>query len=133
MAGGLGVAGDAVEGAGGDRGDDAEAGGTHAPVVEASGGGAEDGPTGLAAFPPLGTKPLLRGLEVPDGYVLPPGYVRHYQGTDDGRLLPPILRFHPDYQPVDADGRPIPLPADRVVPPELAPPGLPLAPGEGGR
>jgi hypothetical protein len=62
---------------------------------------------------------------VPDDYELPPGYVRHYQTTDDGERLPPILMFHPDFQPVDDRGRPIPLPADRVVPPELAPPGMP--------
>jgi len=81
--------------------------------------------TGVALFPPPGTKPLKRGLVVPDDFELPPGYVRHYQSTDDGKQLPAILMFHPDYQPVDAEGRPIPLPADRIVPPELAPPGLP--------
>ena len=81
--------------------------------------------TGIGVFPPPGTKPLKRGLVVPDDFELPPGYVRHYQTTDDGRQLPAILMFHPDYQPVDAEGHPIPVPPDRIVPPELAPPGLP--------
>jgi hypothetical protein len=79
---------------------------------------------GIAVFPRPGTDPPKAGILVPDGYELPPGYVRHYQATDDGQRLPPILMFHPDFQPVDDRGRPIPLPADRVVPPELAPPGL---------
>jgi hypothetical protein len=82
--------------------------------------------TGLGAFNPPGTKPLLVGLAVPEDFVLPPGYVRHYQATDDGQRIEPILMFAPDYQPVTADGRPVALPKDRVVPPELAPPGLPL-------
>ena len=77
-------------------------------------------------FPPPGTEPLKRGLIVPEDFDLPPGYVRHFQVTDDGQRVPPILMFHPDYRPVGADGRPIPLPADRVVPPELAPPGFPI-------
>jgi hypothetical protein len=34
--------------------------------------------------------------------------------------------FHPDYHPVDERGVPIPLPADRVVPPEMAPPAMPI-------
>ena len=84
-----------------------------------------DQPTGLAVFPPPGTKPIKRGIIVPDGVELPPGYVRHYQTTDDGRQLPPILMFHPDYHPVDEDGNPIPLPEDRVVPQGMAPPGIP--------
>jgi hypothetical protein len=82
--------------------------------------------SGIAAFTPPGTKPLKRGLVVPDDYELPPGYVRHYQATDDGRRVPAILLFHPDFRPVDADGKPIPIPVNRVVPPELAPPGFPL-------
>jgi hypothetical protein len=82
--------------------------------------------TGLGAFNPPGTKPPLVGLAVPEDFVLPPGYVRHYQATDDGQRIEPVLMFAPDYQPVAADGRPIALPANRVVPPELAPPGLPL-------
>ena len=34
--------------------------------------------------------------------------------------------FAPDFQPTTPDGRPVTLPKDRVVPPELAPPGLPI-------
>ena len=82
--------------------------------------------TGLGAFNPPGTRPPLVGLAVPEGFVLPPGYVRHYQATDDGQRIEPILMFAPDFQPTAADGRPVPVPKDRVVPPELAPPGLPI-------
>ena len=81
---------------------------------------------GIAAFPPPGTDPVKRGIVVPDDYELPEGYVRHYQSTDDGQGLEPILMFSPDYEFQDQDGRPIPLPGDRIVPPELAPPGLPI-------
>jgi len=81
---------------------------------------------GLAAFPPPGTKPIKRGIIVPDDFELPEGYVRHYQTTDDGRRLPPVLMFHPDYEGVDAQGNPVPLPQDRIVPPDMAPPGLPI-------
>ncbi|HVN85422.1 MAG TPA: hypothetical protein VMW17_11300 [Candidatus Binatia bacterium] len=83
-------------------------------------------PSGIALFPPPGTKPIKRGIVVPDGFELPPGYVRHYQTTDEGQQLAPILMFHPDYQPLDEHGVPIPVPADRVVPPELAPAGMPI-------
>ena len=82
--------------------------------------------TGLGAFNPPGTRPPLVGLAVPEGFALPPGYVRHYQATDDGQRIEPILMFAPDYQPTTVDGRPVALPRDRVVPPELAPPGLPI-------
>ena len=82
--------------------------------------------SGLGAFNPPGTKPPLVGLAVPEDFVLPPGYVRHYQATDDGQRIEPILMFAPDYHPTTADGRPVALPGDRVVPPELAPPGLPI-------
>jgi len=82
--------------------------------------------SGIALFPPPGTKPIKRGILVPDDFELPPGYVRHYQATDDGERVPAILMFHPDYHPVDAHGDPIALPADRVVPPEMAPPGMPI-------
>ena len=34
--------------------------------------------------------------------------------------------FHPDYHPVDEHGDPIALPADRIVPPDMAPPGMPI-------
>jgi hypothetical protein len=81
---------------------------------------------GIHAFNLPGTKPIQGGLLVPEGYVLPAGYVRHYQTTDDGEPVPPILKFHPDHRPVDASGNPIPLPADGIVPPELAPPDMPL-------
>jgi hypothetical protein len=86
----------------------------------------DDTPTGIALFPPPGTDPIKRGIVVPDDFELPPGYVRHYQATDDGRRLPAILMFHPDYDWVDESGAPIVVPEDGVVPPELAPAGLPL-------
>jgi hypothetical protein len=66
------------------------------------------------------------GLAVPEGFELPAGYVRHHQATDDGQRIEAILMFSPDYQWFDAAGQPIQLPPDRVVPPELAPPGLPI-------
>ena len=83
-------------------------------------------PTGMALFPPPGTKPIKRGIIVPEDFDLPPGYVRHYQATDDGQRVPAILMFHPDYKPVDEHGAPIPLPEDRVVPADMAPSGLPI-------
>ena len=82
--------------------------------------------TGLGAFNPPGTRPPLVGLAVPDDFVLPEGYVRHYQATDDGQRIEPILMFAPDHQIFDAANRPIEIPKDRVVPPELAPPGFPI-------
>ncbi len=82
--------------------------------------------TGLGAFNPPGTKPPLIGLAVPEDFPLPPGYVRHYQATDDGQRIEPILMFAPGYQATTADGQPVAMPGDRVVPPELAPPGLPI-------
>ncbi|MED5618164.1 hypothetical protein [Ideonella sp. BN130291] len=82
--------------------------------------------TGLGAFQPPGTRPPLVGLAVPEDYVLPEGYVRHYQATDDGQRIEPILMYSPDHRFVDAAGRPIAIPKDRVVPPEAAPPGLPI-------
>ena len=85
-----------------------------------------DGPTGIALFPPPGTKRIKRGIIVPEGFELPPGYVRHYQATDDGQRLPAILMFHPDFTPKRPDGQPIPVPPDRIVPPELAPRGMPI-------
>lgn len=95
--------------------------------------------SGLGAFSPPGTRPPLIGLAVPDDFALPEGYVRHYQATDDGQRIEPILMFSPDHQFFDAAHRPIAIPADRVVPPELAPSGLPIrrivvpAPNEPGR
>ena len=82
--------------------------------------------TGLGAFQPPGTRPPLIGLAVPEDFALPPGYVRHYQATDDGQRIEPILMFAPAYQAQTPDGRPVAMPRDRVVPPELAPPGLPI-------
>jgi len=82
--------------------------------------------TGLGAFNPPGTRPPLVGLAVPEGFVLPEGYVRHYQATDDGQRIEPILMFAPDCQIFDAANRPIEIPKDGVVTPELAPPGFPI-------
>jgi hypothetical protein len=81
---------------------------------------------GLAAFNPPGTRPPLVGLAVPEGYALPPGYVRHHQSTDDGQRIEAILMYSPDHPPLDAQGQPLALPADRVVPADAAPPGLPI-------
>src|SRR5262249_4716073 len=81
---------------------------------------------GIAAFGVPGTKPIKSGIVVPDDFALPPGYVRHHQVTDDGEQLAPILMFHPDFEFVDERGQVVPLPADRVVPAEMAPPGLPI-------
>jgi hypothetical protein len=86
--------------------------------------------TGLGAFNPPGTSPPLVGLAVPEDFPLPEGYVRHYQATDDGQRIKPILMFSPDFDFRDAAGRPIALPDNLVVPPHLAPPGLPLRPIE---
>lgn len=85
---------------------------------------------GIAAFNPPGTSPPLAGLAVPEDFPLPPGYVRHHQWTDDGEPVEPILMFAPDFELHDAEGRSLPLPENRVVPPELAPPGLPIRPVE---
>ncbi len=86
--------------------------------------------TGIGAFNPPGTSPPLNGLAVPDDYQLPDGYVRHYQTTDDGQPIEPILMYSPDYEFLDADGNPIAIPDSRVVPPEQAPPGFPIRPIE---
>jgi hypothetical protein len=85
-----------------------------------------DGPSGIALYPPPGTDPLKRGILVPEDFELPEGYVRHFQATDDGEGLPAILMFHPDFEWLDENGVPIALPEDRIVPPELAPPGMPI-------
>ena len=108
----------------------AEPSGERAPAEEASeqapmfGTGAPG--EGIAVFPPPGTKPIKSGILVPEDFELPPGYVRHYQATDDGQRVPAILMFHPDYHPVDEHGVPIPLPPDRIVPADMAPPGMPI-------
>ncbi len=80
--------------------------------------------SGIKLFPAPGTKRIKAGIVVPEDFALPPGYVRHYQTTDKGQMLQAILMFHPDYEPLDAAGNPLPLPPDRVVPAEMAPPGL---------
>jgi hypothetical protein len=80
---------------------------------------------GIAAFNPPGTNPPKSGIIVPDDYELPPGYVRHYQTTDDGEQLSPILTLAPGYELLDDDGQPIELPPGRVLPPEFVPPDLP--------
>jgi len=85
---------------------------------------------GLGAFNPPGTRPLMAGLAVPEDFDLPEGYVRHYQTSDDGEPVEAILMFSPDHDFYDSLGQRIAVPEDRVVPPELAPPGLPLRPVE---
>ena len=81
---------------------------------------------GIAAFNPPGTSPPLEGLAVPDDFELPEGYVRHHQVTDEGEPIEPILMFSPDYEYYDEQGRMVELPADLVVPEDLAPPSLPI-------
>ena len=81
---------------------------------------------GLGAFTPPGTRPPLIGLAVPEDFDMPAGYVRHYQVTDDGQRIEPILMFSPDVRFVEVAGQQVAVPADRVVPPEMAPPGLPI-------
>ncbi|MEQ1514422.1 MAG: hypothetical protein ABL934_17335 [Lysobacteraceae bacterium] len=80
--------------------------------------------SGIGAFNPPGTSPPLIGLAVPEDFELPEGYVRHYQATDDGQRIEPILMYSPDFEFFDSAGRRIEIPADRVVPPGMAPPGL---------
>jgi hypothetical protein len=97
---------------------------TAAELIQALRDSGETG--GLAAFNPPGTSPPMVGLAVPEDFPLPAGYVRHHQVTDDGQPIEAILMFAPDYVLRDAAGRVLPIPEDRVVPPELAPPGLAL-------
>jgi hypothetical protein len=85
-----------------------------------------DPPSGMMVFPPPGTDPPKKGILVPEDFELPPGYVRHYQATDDGERLPAILMFSQDGPPLDANGQPMKVPDNLIVPPELAPPGMPL-------
>jgi hypothetical protein len=85
-----------------------------------------EAPTGMTLFPAPGTDPIKKGIIVPEDFELPPGYVRHYQATDDGERLPAILMFSPDQPPLDANGQPVKVPDNGIVPPELAPPGLPI-------
>lgn len=84
--------------------------------------------TGLGAFNPPGTSPPMIGLAVPEDYDLPEGYVRHYQATDDGQRIEPILMYSPDFQFFDSAGRQIVIPENRVVPDNMAPPGLVIRP-----
>jgi len=80
--------------------------------------------SGLGAFSPPGTSPAMIGLAVPENYVLPEGYVRHFQATDDGQRIEPILMYSPDFNFFDSSGQQIAIPPDRVVPANMAPPGL---------
>lgn len=80
--------------------------------------------TGLGAFQPPGTRPPMVGLAVPEDFPLPASYVRHYQATDDGQRIEPMLMFSPDVQTIVVNGRRVAVPADRIVTPELAPAGL---------
>lgn len=96
--------------------------GAEPPAPGAEAAAAARGPLGMPAH---GSKKIKVGLVVPEGFELPEGYVRHYQTTDKGQMLPAILMFHPDFTPRDAEGRELPVPADRVVPPDLAPEGMP--------
>jgi len=86
--------------------------------------------TGIGAFNPPGTSPPMIGLAVPEDYVLPEGYVRHYQATDDGQRIEPILMYSPDYVFFDSNGLAIAIPENRVVPDNRAPPGLVIRPIE---
>lgn len=81
---------------------------------------------GLAAFSPPGTRPAQSGIVVPEDYELPEGFARHYQSTDDGRRLEAILTLAPGYDLFDEEGQPLPLGLERIVPPEAAPPDLPI-------
>ncbi|ATQ79038.1 hypothetical protein CR152_21580 [Massilia violaceinigra] len=82
--------------------------------------------SGLGAFSPPGTSPPLVGLAVPEDFVLPKGYVRHHQATDDGQRIEAVLMFAPDFQLLDAAGKSVAMPKNGIVPPELAPPGMPI-------
>ncbi len=82
--------------------------------------------SGLGAFNPPGTRPPLVGIAVGEDFELPPGYVRHHQFTDDGQRIEPILMFSPDHPLVAAMGQAAARPQNLVVPPALAPPGLPI-------
>lgn len=84
--------------------------------------------SGLGAFNPPGTSPPMIGLAVPEDYALPEGYVRHYQATDDGQRIEPILMYSPDFNFFDSAGRQIVIPENRVVPDNMAPPGLVIRP-----
>ena len=55
------------------------------------------------------------GLAVPEDFVLPEGYVRHHQATDDGQAIEPILMYSPDYEFLDAAGNPVAAAAGLAV------------------
>ena len=84
--------------------------------------------SGLGAFNPPGTSPPMIGLAVPEDYLLPEGYVRHFQATDDGQRIEPILMYSPDFNFFDSNGQQIVIPENRVVPDNMAPPGLVIRP-----
>ena len=84
--------------------------------------------SGLGAFNPPGTSPPMIGLAVPEDYILPEGYVRHFQATDDGQRIEPILMYSPDFDFFDSNGQQIVIPDNRVVPDNMAPPGLAIRP-----
>lgn len=81
---------------------------------------------GLAAFSPPGTRPAKSGIVVPEDYELPEGFARHYQSTDDGKRLEAILTLAPGYEIVDEEGNSLAVGLERIVPPEAAPPDLPI-------
>lgn len=87
---------------------------------------AEAAHEGINAFPAPGTKRIKVGIVVPEGFELPAGYARHYQTTDKGEMLPAILTYNMLNPPLDAQGRPVDLPEDGIVPADRAPPGLPV-------
>ena len=84
--------------------------------------------SGLGAFNPPGTSPPMIGLAVPKDYILPEGYVRHFQATDDGQRIEPILMYSPDFDFFDSNGQQIAIPDNRVVPDNMEPPGLAIRP-----
>lgn len=87
----------------------------------------ESGETaGLAAFSLPGKRPPVSGVIVPADYELPEGFARHYQSTDDGGQLEPILVVAPGYEILDDAGDPVALMEGRVVPPEYVPSDLPV-------
>jgi hypothetical protein len=105
---------------------DAPAASAEKPASEAEQDPLASTPSGIGLFPPPGTDPPKLGIVVPEDFELPEGYVRHYQATDDGQALPPILMFHPDYVWQDETGAQVEVAPDGVVPPELAPEGMPI-------
>lgn len=93
-------------------------------LIETLRAGGEHG--GVAAFPLPGHRPPRSGVIVPEDYVLPEGYARHYQTTDDGQRLEAILVVAPGYELVDPAGELVDLMDGYIVPADLAPPDLPV-------